>query len=264
MSKKIDRTGEEKYNNQGCLMKIIKYNSNKDLDVQFEDGWVSKNKNYENFKKGAIKNPNYPIICNVGFIGVGKYKTENEFGMTNEYKAWYDMLKRCYDEKRLIKQPTYKNCTVCKDWLNFQNFAKWYNENYYKIEDEVMCLDKDILCHNLKLKHKIYSPRTCLIVPQRINVLFVGIKNNIKDKYDCGKNFDKRRKKFRARCNINKTNKNEASLGYYDNPEEAFQAYKTFKESYIKQIADLYKSKYPQFPQRLYEAMYSYQVEITD
>lgn len=87
MSKKIDRTGEERYNNQGCLMKIIKYNSNKDLDIQFEDGWISKNKNYENFKKGNIKNPNYPIICNVGFIGVGKYKTENEFGMTNEYKA---------------------------------------------------------------------------------------------------------------------------------------------------------------------------------
>lgn len=174
------------------------------------------------------------------------------------------MLKRCYDEKRLIKQPSYKNCIVCEEWHNFQNFAKWYEENYYNIEDEIMCLDKDILCHNLKLKNKIYSPKTCLIVPQRINVLFVGIKNNIKDKYDCGKNFDKRRKKFRARCNINKTNKNEASLGYYDNPEEAFEAYKTFKESYIKQVADEYKSKYPQFPQRLYEAMYSYQVEITD
>ena len=39
---------------------------------------------------------------------------------------------------------------------------------------------------------------------------------------------------------------------------------KQFKESYIKQVADEYKQKYPNFPDKLYNAMYNYEVEITD
>jgi uncharacterized UPF0160 family protein len=37
--------------------------------------------------------------------------------------------------------------------------------------------------------------------------------------------------------------------------------YKHFKEKYIKEIADKYKEK---IPSKLYEAMYRYEVEITD
>ena len=40
--------------------------------------------------------------------------------------------------------------------------------------------------------------------------------------------------------------------------------YKKFKESYIKQVADDYANKYPNFPDKLYNAMYNYEVEITD
>jgi hypothetical protein len=44
----------------------------------------------------------------------------------------------------------------------------------------------------------------------------------------------------------------------------AFNWYKQSKEEEIKRVADLYKSKYPNFPQKLYDAMYAYEVEITD
>ena len=40
--------------------------------------------------------------------------------------------------------------------------------------------------------------------------------------------------------------------------------YKKAKEQYIKQVADEYKAEYPEFPQKLYDAMYAYEVEITD
>ena len=46
-----------------------------------------------------------------------------------------------------------------------------------------------------------------------------------------------------------------------DLSEEAFKSYKTFKEKYIKQVADEYKDK---IPKKLYDAMYRYEVEITD
>ena len=50
-------------------------------------------------------------------------------------------------------------------------------------------------------------------------------------------------------------------LGSYNTPEEAFNVYKEFKERYIKEVADYYKE---QIPQKLYDAMYRYEVEITD
>ena len=46
--------------------------------------------------------------------------------------------------------------------------------------------------------------------------------------------------------------------------EEAFMEYKRMKEQYIKEVADSYKAKYPNFPQKLYDALYAYEVEITD
>ena len=44
----------------------------------------------------------------------------------------------------------------------------------------------------------------------------------------------------------------------------AFNIYKSSKEKVIKEVADYYKNKYPKFPQKLYDALYAYEVEITD
>lgn len=59
MSKLKDRVGEENKSFQGQLMTIIRYKSNKELDVVFEDGTIVTNRSYSNFKSGTIKNPNY-------------------------------------------------------------------------------------------------------------------------------------------------------------------------------------------------------------
>lgn len=55
----VVRVGEIGTSNCGmCKMKIISYRSNKDVDVQFEDGTIVTNRSYAEFKRGAIKNPN--------------------------------------------------------------------------------------------------------------------------------------------------------------------------------------------------------------
>ena len=46
-----------------------------------------------------------------------------------------------------------------------------------------------------------------------------------------------------------------------ENTKNKTIAYKTFKEQYIKQVANEYKDK---IPKKLYDAMYRYEVEITD
>lgn len=54
---KTYRLGETKLSNCGMNMTIIRYGGTQDIDVQFEDNTIIKNKTYENFIKGAIINP---------------------------------------------------------------------------------------------------------------------------------------------------------------------------------------------------------------
>ena len=56
MSKKIDRTGEEKLNNFGSKMIIKEYRKYSDIDVYFpEYDWIFKHTTYGDFKKRKYK-----------------------------------------------------------------------------------------------------------------------------------------------------------------------------------------------------------------
>ena len=248
-----DKIGESIINNQGLKMKIIKYNNNKDIDILFEDGIIIKNKFYKEFKNGTIKNPYYPDVFGVGYIGEGEYKSFKYDKNTVFYKKWYSMLKRCYDKEFHKKNPTYKDCSVCKEWHCFQNFAKWCEDNYYEIDGERMCLDKDIL----EKGNKIYSPNTCIFVPEKINTLFTKRKSE-RGNFLIGVFFHKKYNKFSS--SVNK-NGNHKFLGYYKTELDAFKAYKKEKENVIKEIADEYKNRIPKI---LYDTMYNYEVEIDD
>ena len=239
-------------------MIIINYRKAKDIDVYFpEYDWIAKRVQYSNFKEGNIKCPYERKVYGVGYLGEGKYKTRENGKATRVYSTWNSMLQRCYNEKCQEKNPTYKNCSVTEEWYNFQNFAEWYYNNYYEIEGERMCLDKDIL-----VKHnKIYSPDTCIFVPQTINVLFTKSDETRGDSV-IGTTLDYG--KYIVQCSmINpKTGKSKCEyLGTYDTETEAFQVYKYYKEKNIKQVADYYGNK---IPQKLYDGMYKYEVEITD
>ena len=257
---KLDKVGEERLNNFGSKMIIVEYRETKDIDVYFpEYNWTAKNKQYIAFKNGNIKCPYEPRIYGHGYIGKGKYKSKENGRTSKCYRTWCDMLKRCYDEKYKKKRPTYKNIKVYEGWLDYQNFGEWFTDNYYEVEGEVMHLDKDILRKN----NKIYSPENCVFVPQRINNLFPKC-DNIRGNYPVGVTYNKQHKKFQSNCRIYdyEENKNKKIyLGLYDTPEEAFNVYKQFKENHIKHIANYYKDL---IPQKLYEAMYKYEVEITD
>ena len=167
------------------------------------------------------------------------------------------MLQRCYYDKFHERNPTYIGCKVCDEWLNFQNFAEWYEKNYYEVEGETMCLDKDIL-----VKHnKIYSTDTCIYVPQTINLLFT--KNNSK-RGESVIGTTPFKGKYVVQCHLinPKTGKSKYEyLGRYDTQEKAFEVYKYYKEKNIKEVADYFKNL---IPKRLYDGMYSYEVEITD
>lgn len=252
------RLGERGINNQGCLMIVDKYNGYADIVVRFEDSYnATVHTDYKAFKKGQVKNPYYPSICNVGMIGV-KYSKFINGKPTKEYIIWYNMIKRCFDKKEKQKHPTYNNVTCCDEWLLFENFYEWLHlqENFDKWHNgENWCIDKDILIKD----NKVYSPKTCCLVPQNVNKLFTR-QNSHRGKYPIGICYNNG--KFLAQC-MNPIIGKLQNIGRYDTIEEAFQAYKAYKEDVIKQIAQIEFNK-GNITKGCYESMMNYEVEITD
>ena len=152
--------------------------------------------------------------------------------MFQNYNTWRKILERGYDKKFKDKYPTYKDVTVCEEWHNFQVFAKWCEENYNPNFMEGWAIDKDIIIKG----NKIYSPETCAFVPAEVNNIVLKSKS-IRGDLPIG--VSKIDKFFKAA--IKKGERNSIHLGMYNTPE--------------------WKDK---INPKVYEALYNYQVEITD
>jgi len=221
-------------------MEIIESHGINDIKIMFLDdnNFITKT-TYSNFKRGSVLNPYDKTTYNIGYLGEGEWSSIKS-NPINIYYIWRGILERCYSEKSCIKYKSYYNiCTVCKEWHNYQNFAEWYFKNYYQVDNERMHLDKDILIKN----NKIYSPDTCLIVPQRINMLFMQKRNsrNLPNGITLIKNG-----KYLAKYNGN-------NIGVFNKLEDAVDAHGCKQIEHIRKIAEEYKDK---IPLKVYEALY--------
>jgi len=137
------------------------------------------------------------------------------------YRRWHSMITRCYSTKCHIRQPTYKDCTVAKEWLTFSIFKKWMEKQDYINKD----LDKDILIEG----NKVYSKDTCCFVSNDINKLLLDSKAT-RGKYPIGVYLDKATGKYRVSISIDGKRK---QLGYFSTIQEASNAYNIAKANYI-------------------------------
>ena len=241
------RIGETYTSYQGYIYEIIEYFSSKNCTVILDNKIVVENLTYQEILDGKVTNPYHKSVYGVGYVGKGRFKPYKNGRDTPEYMRWHSMINRCYDQKYQEKQPTYKGCIVDERWHNFQVFAEWFENNH--VED--WHLDKDILVKG----NKIYSPETCCFVPREINNLF--FKSNTR-KGNLPIRVKKKSNRFEVQIS---KDCNRIYIGIFNTPEEAFQAYKTAKEKHIKEVADKWKR---QISDKVYQAMYNYQVEITD
>lgn len=138
---------------------IIAILEGKWIQIRFLETGSERAVDYRSFTQGNIKDYFQPSLGGVGFIGNVQGKTRVGGGSSKpikSYAVWESMIRRCYDEKLHKRLPTYKDCTVCEEWHNFENFHKWFQDNYI----EGFELDKDIRVQN----NKLYSPETCMFV----------------------------------------------------------------------------------------------------
>ncbi len=187
-----------------------------------------------------------PVMCGVGYRG-----SENVDCKSESYLKWHDMINRCYNTKFHERQPQYRGCSVCEEWLNYSNFKVWYDQN--KIPGMSLDLDKDILFKG----NKVYSPETCCFVPHAINTLFLSKKADRGD-FPIGVSYEKDKKKYRAYMSFMGE---QIKIGTYDTAESAFARYKEYKEYFIKDVAEQYKDE---IPYKVYEAMMNWKIEIDD
>lgn len=144
------------------------------------------------------------------------------------YRAWNNMLTRCYSEKEHKRRPIYIGCSVVREWHSFSAFRGWMVEQQW----EGNHLDKDILSPG----NKVYGPDTCVFVPGKLNGFIVD-QGGSRGEWPLGVHWRKDAGKFRAGCSNPLTGKCD-HLGYFDTPEEAHEAWRARKHELACKYAD--------------------------
>lgn len=223
-------------------LSVIKYNGTSDVLVLFLSTGYEIVTRASSIRGGQVKDPLYPRIYGVGYIGLGDYKQSEKGKKTKSYKTWSGMLERCYSELSQVKNTTYIECSTSKEWHNYQNFAKWFDDNYI----DGYHLDKDILNQG----NKVYSPDNCIFVPQQVNSLLTDRRAK-RGNYAIGVSVKSGENRFRSGCS---RNGKYYHVGYYSTEIEAHNAYKSFKYNTIAELAE--KQEEP-----LKSALLAYRIE---
>ncbi len=158
---------------------------------------------------------------------ITKLQVDGKTLMCPFYIKWRNMIERCYSDKFQKIQPTYKGCSVCKEWLIFSSFKSWMIKQDWQDKQ----LDKDILIQG----NKTYSPETCLFVTRQVNMLLNDSERHRGD-FSLGVVYDKSLGKLKATCRD--ANGKSKHLGVFDSESKAHETYKEFKYSVIKSIAN--------------------------
>ena len=164
----LDITQIYKTNNCGPI-RVVHYHNALKVEVQFIETGYKATAQASNIRAGRVKDYLVPNVLGVGFIGDGPHKAWVNGKETKAYKAWQAMFTRCYCQKTLGRQPTYKGCTVAKEWHNFQGFGDFFEKSYIDGYE----LDKDII----KKGNRIYCPEFCKFVTPESNIIEGTAKN---------------------------------------------------------------------------------------
>lgn len=236
-------------------MRVVKYINCDNILIAFQNPYPCTVKTtYRYFSSGGVKNPMFPNTYGAGYLGIGDYVATNTNGrFTPEYNSWRGMLDRLHGTSK--NNRCYHDCKISPDFYNFQLFAEWYKDNAFDCGNEKLDVDKDILIKN----NKAYSSATCILVPSRINKMFIKRSNQI-SKYPPGVYLMKNGK-YQGRIWFDGK---VVRSDFFSNINDAFKFYKHNKERIIKNMADEYLSKYPKFPKKIYNALYSYTVDFND
>lgn len=153
------------HNTKNGKIQVIKYYNRNKVFFRFVDSGFETSSKSQAMREGKITDRLSKTVLGIATIGDGAYKNTINYKTTTVYKCWIGIIYRCYD-KKTSSFPRYggRGVFVCKEWLNFQNFADWYEKNK-PCDNLKWQIDKDIKVEgNLE-----YSPNKCIFVSGQDN-----------------------------------------------------------------------------------------------
>lgn len=177
------------------------------------------------------------LVQGLGIVGDGNHRPSVNGSKTKAYNSWVSILRTVKDG----------NATVSDEWLNYQNFAQWYNSQQKG--------DDWKLSNSFLTNGNHYGVETCAFVPAIIQQQFSLRKN---DRGDVPVGLRKIGKRYGVRLTVAGKMK---SYGTYDSVEEAFVEYKELKETYVKSLANEYKDSLSDLA---YDGLMQWSVDIND
>ncbi len=168
-------------------------------------------------------------ICGVGindFPYLTIYRNREGDRMASPYYArWVAMINRCYSDRIHSKWQTYKDCTVCDEWLYFSRFRLWMMNQDWEGKE----LDKDLIEYG----NKVYQPDRCMFIPKEINCLLNERKAS-GSKTRKGVYYVKSENRYVASCCVDSK---KTHIGRFKTEKEAESAYIKFKSEHILRVA---------------------------
>lgn len=186
----------------GGDIKIVTYIDAHNVTIQFLEGGEHRKVGIYEVRRGILKNNFKPSVAGIGFLGGD---ITNKKAHTN----WISLL-TTYSKIRYIDI----------EWYNFQNFAKWFENNYnpIKMQDWVLCTSSTIE------NNKHIDSNNCFYLPLELS-------NQLKK----SKGYSIRKDGAISAKFLGK------HLGYFKNKEEAEEKYIEVKIKYIVELAIKYR-----------------------
>lgn len=175
----------------------------------------------------AINDADYVVEKRETIVCINGKRRQKTVWKCPYYRAWMDMLTRCYYAKYQERYPTYAGCSVSDEWLTFSVFKNWMEKQDW----EGKHLDKDLLFE----ENKLYSSDTCVFVTPMVNT-FTGDSGAARGEWKIGVSWHKGTSKFRTDCRNPFTKKGEY-LGLFTSEQEAHQAWLTRKLELAHELA---------------------------
>ena len=108
----IELVGQSFETNNCGILKIISYVNRHEVGIMFINTGYVTTITKQNIIKGEVKDKYHPHVLDIGYIGEDDTLKNNR----KAYRTWYNMLTRCYDTRNHNKYPSYKDCSVAKEW----------------------------------------------------------------------------------------------------------------------------------------------------
>ena len=143
MATKTDRLGKTRMMSCGVEATIIRYGNARDIDIRFEDGTVVEHRQYDQFKKSGIANPNIKVsaenrLGETRMMNCGMEATIIRYGRSDDIDVRFEdgtiVKHRTYDkfEKGKIANPNFNprfgetrmmNCKIEATIIRYRNAA---------------------------------------------------------------------------------------------------------------------------------------------